>query len=68
MRESLMLTYYKRIHHPILTLQGNREHPGNFQNKISKLSFQLSVQVYSLLAQTEGGLHYEITPQSTCLS
>ena len=26
------VNYYKRAHHPIPT-QGNREHPGNFQNK-----------------------------------
>ena len=32
----------------------NREYPGNFQKQISKLPFQLSVQVYSLLGQTEG--------------
>ena len=46
--------YYKRVHHPIFIFiiiyptRGNREHPGNFQ-----LSFQLSVQVYSLLGKTE---------------
>ena len=26
------VNYYKSVHHPIHTL-GNREHPGNFQNK-----------------------------------
>ena len=33
MKERLMLTYYKRVHHPILTVQGNREHPRNFKTK-----------------------------------
>ena len=47
------ISYYKSVHHPIAT-RGNRKHPGNFYKKVSKLSFQLSVQVYSLLAQTEG--------------
>ena len=28
--------------------------PWNFSKRISKLSFQLSLQIYSLLAQTEG--------------
>ena len=42
------------VHHPIPT-HGNRKNPGNFQKTISgKLSFQLSVQAYSLLGQTEG--------------
>ena len=26
------VNYYKSVHHPIPT-RGNREHPGNFQNK-----------------------------------
>ena len=26
------VSYYKSVHHPIPT-RGNREHPGNFQNK-----------------------------------
>ena len=52
---SLQLTltcgvYYKSDHNPITT----REHLGSFQKKNSKLYFQLSVQVYSLLGQTEG--------------
>ena len=43
------VNYYKSVYHPILTL------PVNFQNKSAyKLSFQLSFQTYSLLAQTEG--------------
>ena len=43
------VNYYKSVHHPIPTRK-NREHPGN---KLNKLCFQLSVQVYSLLDQTE---------------
>ena len=39
----------------LLCLWGNREHSVNFQNKsVHKLSFQLSFQIYFLLAQTEG--------------
>ena len=44
--------YYKRVHHPIPTRE-NMEHPSNFFKKISKLCIQLSVQVYSVLGQTE---------------
>ena len=32
------VNYYKSVHHPIPT-QGNREHPGNFQNKSASSSF-----------------------------
>ena len=32
----------------------NREYLGSFQNKISKIFFQMSAQVYSVPAQTEG--------------
>ena len=55
--------------------------PWQFSKQISKLSFQLSFQIYSLLAQTEGerktffgwrvqkgGPHCEIIPKSTWLS
>ena len=44
--------YYKSVHHPIPT-RGNREHLGSFQ-KISKVPFQLGIEVYSLLGQTKG--------------
>ena len=37
----------------LLCLCRQKKHPGNFQNKSVKLSFQLSVQAYSLLGQTE---------------
>ena len=43
---------FKSVHHPIPTCE-NREHPGNFQKNPSKLCFQLHVQVYPLLGQTE---------------
>ena len=29
------INYYKSVHHPITT-RGNKEHPGNFQNKSVK--------------------------------
>ena len=45
------VNYYKNVHHPILTRK-NREHP--VSKLISKLCFQLSFQVYSLLGQTLG--------------
>ena len=53
--------------------------PWQFSKQISKLSFQLSFQIYSLLAQTdeerkaffervqEGGPHCEIIPKNTWL-
>ena len=47
------INYYKSAHHHIPTRE-NREHPGNLQKKISKFSFQLSVEVYYLFDQTEG--------------
>ena len=52
--------------------------PWQFSKQISKLSFQLSVQIYSILGQTEGGKkglfwrvqeggpHCKIIPKSTC--
>ena len=49
------MNYYKSVHHPIPTLPAGTEHPVNFQNKsVNKLSFQLSLEKYYLLAQTEG--------------
>ena len=58
---------------------GNRGTLLQFSKQFSKLSFQLSVQLYSLLDQTEGkkkvfsgrckrGAHCEITPKSTWMS
>ena len=48
------VNYYKSVHHPIFLLclweQGT---PWQFSKQISKLSFQLSFQIYSLLDQTE---------------
>ena len=32
------VNYYKSVHHPIST-RGNREHPGNFQNKSIRSPF-----------------------------
>ena len=32
------INYYKNVHHPIPT-HGNREHPGNFQNKSLSSAF-----------------------------
>ena len=37
----------------LLCLSGNREYFGSFQNKVVSSSFKMSVQVYSLLGQTE---------------
>ena len=33
-----IVNYYKSVHHPIAAL-GNREHPGNFQNKSVSSTF-----------------------------
>ena len=37
----------------LLCLYGSREYPGSFQNKISKLFFQISAQLYSVPGQNE---------------
>ena len=66
------VTYYKSVHYPIPI-------PLEFSKQISKLFFQLSVQIYSLLGQTEGkerpflegarrGPHCKIIRKSTWLS
>ena len=48
------VNYYKSVHHPIPTLPVGIGYTLTISNKqISKLSYQLSVQVYSLLGQTE---------------
>ena len=75
------VNYYKGVHHLIPILPVGTRTPWQFSKQISKLSFQLSFQIYSLLAQTEGerktffgwrvqegGLHCEIIPESTWLS
>ena len=72
--------YYKSAHHSIPTLPvgtGNREHPGNFQNKSVNSPFNWFSR-YILFLPTlkgkerpffgkvqEGGPHCEITPKST---
>ena len=48
------VNYYKSVHHPIPILPVGTGTPWQFSKQISKLSFQLSFQIYSLLAQTEG--------------
>ena len=48
------VNYYKSVHHPIATLPVGTGTPLQFSKQISKLSFQLSFQIYSVLAQTEG--------------
>ena len=50
------VNHYKKVHHPMLLLlylweQGT---PCQFSKQISKISFQLTVQIYTLLGQTEG--------------
>ena len=47
------VNYYKSVHHPIATLPVGTGTPLQFSKQISKLSFQLSFQIYSLLAQTK---------------
>ena len=47
------LNYYKSIHHPIRILPaGIEKKPWQFPKKVSKLSFHLIIQLYSLLGQT----------------
>ena len=70
------VNYYKSVHHPIPILPVGTGTPWQFSKQINKLSFQLSFQIYSLLAQTKGerktfsgwrvqkgGPHCEIIPQ-----
>ena len=47
------INYYKNVHHPIPTLPLGTGYTQVISEQISKLSFQLSFQIYSLLAQTE---------------
>ena len=47
------VNYYKSVHHSIPT-RGNRNTMTILKKKISNLSFQLRVQVYSVLGQTGG--------------
>ena len=48
------VTYNKSVHHPTPTLPVGTGKTLAIFKQISKLSFQLSVQIYSLLGQTEG--------------
>ena len=48
------VTYYKSVHHPTPTLPVGTGNTWQFSKQVSKLSFQLSVQIYSPLGQTEG--------------
>ena len=47
------VNYYKSIHHAISTLPVEKGTHWQLSKQISKLFFQMSVQVYSLLGQTE---------------
>ena len=47
------VNYYKSVHHPIPTLPVRIGNTLAVFKKVSKPSFQLVVQVYSLLGQTE---------------
>ena len=49
----VMLTIIKVLPCYSYSAARNREHPDKYSKQISKLSFQLSVQVSSLLSQTE---------------
>ena len=46
--------YYKSVHHPIPTLPVDIGNTQAIFKQISKFSFQLSAQVFSLLGQSEG--------------
>ena len=38
MEKHRLSVYYKSVHQPITTRE-NREHPGNFQNKLARSAF-----------------------------
>ena len=64
------VSYYKSVHHPIPT-RGNREHPGNFQNKSVSSPFSW-VTRYILMGEDilfwwvqEGGPHCVRLPPRT---
>ena len=48
------VNYYKSAYHPIPTLPVRKGNIRQFKKQISKISFQLSVQVCSLLGKSEG--------------
>ena len=74
-----MLTIIKLFIILFLLSQGEQRTSWQLSKQISKLSFQFSLQIYSLLAQTEGetktffgrvqkgGPDFEITPKNTWL-
>ena len=47
------VNHYKNVHHPIPTC-GNREHPGNFQNKLVSSPFNWVSRYFLFLAKCEG--------------
>ena len=47
------VSYYKSAHHPIPT-QGNREHPGNFQNKSVSFPFNWASRYILFLPKLKG--------------
>ena len=48
------VNYYKSVYHSIPTLPVGIGTSWQMSRQISKLSFQLNAQIYSLLGQTEG--------------
>ena len=67
------VNYYKIVHHPITT-RGNREHPGNFQDKSVSSPLDQVCRYILFSAKLKGrrrpflGEHCDITPKSTWLS
>ena len=47
------INYYKNVHHPIPT-HGNREHPGNFQNKSLSSAFNWVSRYILFLTKLKG--------------
>ena len=71
------VNYYKSVHHSIPT-RGNREHPGNFLNKLVSSAFSWVPRYILFLAKLKGrersflegarrGPYCHITPKSTYL-
>ena len=54
LKYGINVNHYKSVHHPLSNMPVRIGNTRQLSEQISKLFFQVSVQVYSLLSQTEG--------------